>query len=114
MKRVSILGGCLLLASLAQASPKLNWSQTYDAAGLGDAGEFVLFDAAGDPIVAGLSHDGVAGTDLFVRKVDAVDGAEIWSRRIPASDDSDMVLSGVAQDAAGDLILGGFVSGCVG
>lgn len=114
MKRISILCGCLLLAALAQAEPKLNWSLAYDAANLSDAGEFVLFDAAGDPIVAGLSHDGVEGTDIFVRKVDAADGTEIWSRRIPAFDDSDMALSGIAQDAAGDLILGGFVSGCVG
>lgn len=115
MKGIAVLCCCLLLPALAQAGPEFNWAAVYDGGGaLNDSGDHVTSDPAGNPVVAGVSHDGVEGSDMFVRKFAASDGSEIWSRRIPAFDDSDMYVAGLAWDAAGDLILGGHVCGCVG
>ncbi len=115
MKGISVLCCCLLLPVLAQAAPEFNWAVEFDGGGtLNDSGEFVTADPAGNPVVAGLSHDGVEGIDMYVRKFDATDGSEIWSRRIPAFDESDMFVAGLEWDANGDLILGGHICGCVG
>ena len=115
MKGISVLCCCLLLPALAQTDPGFNWAAVYDSgANLNDEGLHITSDPAGNPVVAGLGHDGFEGTDIVVRKLDAADGTEIWSERIPAFDDSDMMVSDIEWDPNGDLILGGHICGCVG
>jgi len=115
MKGISVLCCCLLLPALAQADPDLNWAAVYDSGvDLSDNGLLITADPAGNPVVAGVSHDGFEGSDILVRKLDATDGTQMWATRIPAFDDSDMMVSGIAWDPGGDLILGGHICGCVG
>lgn len=115
MRGILVLCCCLLLPALTQADPGFNWSDVHDGGGnLDDSGLFVTADDAGNPVVAGVSHDGVDGTDILVRKLAAGTGAEIWSERIPAFDTSDMMVSGLEWDPQGNLILGGHICGCVG
>jgi hypothetical protein len=114
MRGILVLCCCLLLPALAHPDPGFNWAAIYDGANLDDSGLFVTTDPAGNPVVAGLSHDGVEGSDIVVRMLDAGTGDEIWLERIPAFDESDMMVSGIAWDPQGDLIVGGHISGCVG
>ncbi len=115
MKGILVLCCCLLLPVLAQAGPGFNWAAVYDGGGnYDDSGLFVTSDPKGNPVVAGLSHDGVEGLDIIVRKLAALTGLDIWSERIPAFDESDMMVSGVEWDPQGDLIIAGHICGCVG
>ena len=115
MRGILVLCCCLLLPALAQADPEFDWAAVYDCgAGLEDSGLFVTSDPAGRPVVAGVSHDGLDGSDMLVRKLEADTGEEIWSRRISAFDESDMSVAGLEWDPQGDLIVAGHICGCVG
>jgi len=115
MKGILLLGCCLLLPVFAQADPGFNWAAIYDGGGnYDDSGLFVTSDPAGNTVVAGLSHDGIEGLDIIVRKLDRVTGAEIWAERIPAFDESDMMISGMEWGPDGNLVVAGHLCGCVG
>jgi len=104
-----------MFPALVQAGPTFLWSDEFDGGGLyDDTGEIVTFAPGGHVVIAGASHDGVAGSDMLVRMLHRDTGAELWSRRIPAFDESDMAVSGVGWDEAGNLIVGGHILGCVG
>lgn len=107
---------CLLWLPLAaSAEPQFAWSSLLDSgASLDDNGSIVVGHVSGDVVVAGVSHDGIEGSDILVRRLAAKDGAAVWTRRIPAFDDSDMSVAGLAWDEAGELIVAGHVLGCVG
>jgi len=111
-----LLFTCLLCWPLAAAAePEFAWSSLLDSgASLDDNGQVVVGHVSGDVVVAGVSHDGIDGSDILVRRLAAKDGAPVWSRRIPAFDDSDMSVADVAWDEAGELIVAGHVLGCVG
>ncbi|MDO9172685.1 MAG: hypothetical protein Q7W29_12740 [bacterium] len=107
--------GLLLLPLAATAEPQFAWSSLLDSgASLDDNGRVVVAHASGDAVVAGVSHDGIGGSDILVRRLAAKDGVPVWSRRIPAFDASDMSVADLAWDEAGDLIVAGHVLGCVG
>ncbi len=107
---------CLLLLPLAvQAEPQFAWSSLLDSgAALDDNGAVVVGHISGDAVVAGVSHDGIDGSDILVRRLSAADGGQVWSRRIPSFDTSSMSVTDLAWDQAGDLIVAGHVLGCVG
>jgi hypothetical protein len=107
---------CLLLLPLAaRAEPQFAWSSLLDSgAALDDNGTVVVGHVSGDVVVAGVSHDGIDGSDILVRRLSAADGDQVWSRRIPSSDTSHMSVADLAWDGAGDLIVAGHVLGCVG
>ena len=109
---------CLLLIAIpmiAVAAPDFKWSQTYDGGGLyTDEGLLALTHPGGDLILAGVSHDGVDGLDIIVRRMDRDTGGAVWTRRQSAFDTNDMAVTGMVWDGYGDLLLSGFVVGCVG
>ena len=116
IKHALFVGMCLLLLPFAaQAEPQSAWTSLLDSgAALDDNGSIVVGHVSGDAVVAGISHDGIEGSDILVRRLAAKDGSLVWSRRIPAFDDSDMSVAGLAWDEAGELIVAGHVMGCVG
>jgi hypothetical protein len=61
-----------------------------------------------------MSHDGVLGADIVVRRLAAADGGETWLVRLPSFDDSDVAVAGLEVDDAGDVLVVGTIQGCVG
>jgi len=105
----------LAIPMVAAAAPDFKWAQTYDGGGFyTDEGLLALTHEGGDLILAGLSHDGVDGLDIIVRRMDKDTGATVWNRRQTAFDTNDMAVTGMCWDGYGDLLLSAFVVGCVG
>jgi len=103
------------VAAYAQAEPVLEWSDLYDGgANLTDLGTAALADPEGNVIVAGESGDGIAGSDMLIRKLARETRETIWTRRVPFIDTNDMALSGMVWDPAGNILVGGYSRGCVG
>jgi hypothetical protein len=111
----AIAGAMLVLAAAGQADPSFEWIDIHDGGGLyRDEGTVVLTDPDGHLLIGGESHDGVAGADMLVRKLNRLTHAEIWSTRFPAYDGNDMELEAMAFDPFGDVLVGGYIAGCLG
>lgn len=115
MRRTPLLCCLLLVPLVATAEPALRWASLADGGGAyDDTGLLLAPHPSGDVVVAGVSFDGVDGSDVLVERLDAADGGVVWSQRFPAFDGNDMMVAGLAWDPDGDLIVGGSVLGCVG
>lgn len=102
-----------LLFTMASAEPLLDWSSSYDGgSAYMDEAKFVRLGADGNPVVAGISYDGILGSDIIVIKYDRQDGSQIWERRVPSFDDNDMEVTGLAHDHEGRILVAGYVAGC--
>jgi len=115
--KLALCGLILALSGLALAdsAPEWQWTATYDGGGLYiDDAVASLTDAAGNLVLAGVSHDGVDGIDMLICKLSAAAGAILWEQRVPAFDTNDMATSGMVWDGSGDLLVAGYVVGCVG
>lgn len=105
----------LLPAGLALADPTPVWTDIHDGgAAAADQALLVRVAPDGNPVVAGLSHDGIDGSDVLVRKLDRADHHLLWERRIDSGETNDVTVSEILFDAAGDLLLGGHVLACDG
>lgn len=96
------------------AEPALQWSVLADGgANSTDYGTAATIDpGTGDLIVAGEAQDGVAGSDIWVRRLDRATGAEIWGTTWGVSEGNDMACTGVIPDGHGCFLVGGFIRGC--
>ncbi|MBN2170219.1 MAG: hypothetical protein JW819_02730 [Candidatus Krumholzibacteriota bacterium] len=108
-----------LLALLVLAAPAaaldLEWARTHDGgAAYTDEAVAALVDPAGDLIVGGVSHDGVTGADLLLRKLDRATGDPLWTLRVPSYDGNDMALTAMEWDGRGDLLVASYIVGCAG
>jgi len=110
-----LLAGILVLAGVAGAAPTALWVDRFDG-GVGADDQALLVRVApdGDPVIAGVSHDGVGGADVLVRKLDRDDHHQIWERRIDSGESNDVTVSEALFDAAGNLLVGGYVLACDG
>lgn len=113
MRRVFLLLG-LVLPVLAFAQPDQDWVINYDGGGnYVDSATQAITDAEGNLIYGGTSHDGSAGSDIIVFKLDRDDGSVIWEAQMSAYDHvSDMALDGLAWDGFGNIIVAGRLLGC--
>jgi hypothetical protein len=115
MRRMLLIGSCVLVPSVILAEPDLYWVVTYDGGAAADDISTVALTAPnGDLVVGGESNDGVDGSDMLICRFDREMGDITWQRRVPAPDGLDMALTGMVWDGNSDILVGGYVRGCVG
>ena len=111
----SFLLALLLVVSAGSSEPSLEWSELYDGGGNHvDVGTAAVCDPDGNLVVAGESADGIAGTDMLIRKLERASSDTLWSKRFPAFDGNDMALTDMTWDRSGDLLVAGYIRGCEG
>jgi hypothetical protein len=96
------------------AEPTLEWRGLADGGARAlDYGTAVTVDpSSGDLIVAGEIEDGVAGSDIWIRRLDRTSGGEVWGTTWGVPEGNDMACTGVVPDGRGDFLVGCYIRGC--
>jgi hypothetical protein len=72
----------------------------------------VVFDAAGDIIVAGSAVTGVNGTDMLTTKYSGANGSVLWQQRQKGGTNSYAAARALAVDSSGNVLVTGIANNC--